>query len=228
MLIPAAGVPMFPTCGAGWVGPLLLSAHTDSQVIVMPNDRSKEVLTTGQVAKICKVAPRTVAKWFDSGQLRGYRIPGSKDRRVPLSQLIRFMQAHGMPLDDIETGQTRVLIVDEDHELTNLLRQALSTEGGYAVDIATTAFEAGVLTHRDHPHVIIADVSIPGLHPRNLSKLIRTNDEFSGLKLVAVSGAMTQGQGAAHLQDGFDACLPKPFEIGQLIKAIDGLLAGSA
>src|SRR5262249_61528897 len=37
----------------------------------------KKVFTTGQVAKICKVAPRTVSKWFDSGRLRGYRIPGS-------------------------------------------------------------------------------------------------------------------------------------------------------
>src|ERR687886_569888 len=34
----------------------------------------KKVFTTGQVAKICKVAPRTVSKWFDSGRLRGYRI----------------------------------------------------------------------------------------------------------------------------------------------------------
>jgi len=36
-----------------------------------------KVFTTGQVAKICKVAPRTVSKWFDSGRLKGYRIPGS-------------------------------------------------------------------------------------------------------------------------------------------------------
>ena len=42
-----------------------------------------KVFTTGQVAKICKVAPRTVSKWFDSGRLRGYRIPGSQDRRIP-------------------------------------------------------------------------------------------------------------------------------------------------
>ena len=49
----------------------------------------KDVLTTGEVAKICNVAPRTVSKWFDTGALTGYRIPGSKDRRIPLTQLIR-------------------------------------------------------------------------------------------------------------------------------------------
>ena len=45
----------------------------------------KDVLTTGEVAKICNVAPRTVSKWFDSGALHGYRIPGSKDRRIQLT-----------------------------------------------------------------------------------------------------------------------------------------------
>ena len=59
----------------------------------------KDVLTTGEVAKICNVAPRTVSKWFDTGVLKGYRIPGSKDRRIPVSQLIRFMKEHGIPFD---------------------------------------------------------------------------------------------------------------------------------
>ena len=55
-----------------------------------------KVFTTGQVAKICKVAPRTVSKWFDSGRLKGYRIPGSQDRRIPREYLIRFLKEHGM------------------------------------------------------------------------------------------------------------------------------------
>ena len=66
-----------------------------SGVLVM-----KKVFTTGQVAKICKVAPRTVSKWFDSGRLRGYRIPGSQDRRIPREHLLRFLKEHGMPLGD--------------------------------------------------------------------------------------------------------------------------------
>ena len=71
--------------------------------------RDKDVLTTGEVARICNVAPRTVSKWFDSGQLRGYRIPGSKDRRIPLNALIKFMKSHGIPMDGLVSGETRVL-----------------------------------------------------------------------------------------------------------------------
>ena len=191
----------------------------------MPTERSKEVFTTGQVAKICSVAPRTVAKWFDSGQLRGYRIPGSRDRRIPLNQLIRFMQAYGIPLGGLDTGQTRILILDEEHEFTTLLRDALKSEGRYVVDIAATVFEAGVLTQSNCPHVIVADVSVSGLQPRKLCQLLRSSEEFQGIKLIAVSGAMTQGQGAAHLQNGFDAYLPKPFDVRQLTKIVDEVVS---
>src|SRR5215204_7253989 len=69
----------------------------------------KDVLTTGEVAKICNVAPRTVSKWFDSGTLKGYRIPGSRDRRIPSAELIKFMRAHGIPVEGVNSGRTRVL-----------------------------------------------------------------------------------------------------------------------
>ncbi len=105
----------------------------------------QDILTTGEVAKICNVAPRTVSKWFDNGQLRGYRIPGSRDRRIPLDQLMRFMKAHGMPIGGLETGQTRLLIIDSDADLTDLLRTVLSEQAGYDVRTATSGFEAGAI-----------------------------------------------------------------------------------
>lgn len=61
-----------------------------------------KVYSTGQVAKICGVSPRTVGKWFDSGRLKGYRIPGSQIRRIPREHLIKFLKEHGMPLGDLE------------------------------------------------------------------------------------------------------------------------------
>ena len=59
---------------------------------------TNKIFTTGQIAKLLNVSPRTVGKWFDSGRLRGYRIPGSQDRRIPRDYLIKFMQEHGIPL----------------------------------------------------------------------------------------------------------------------------------
>ncbi len=49
------------------------------------------VFTIGQVAEICHLAPRTVSIRFDAGKLRGYRVPGSPDRRVPRDKLLDFL-----------------------------------------------------------------------------------------------------------------------------------------
>lgn len=61
-----------------------------------------KVYTTGQVAKICTVSPRTVAKWFDTGRLKGYRIPGSRDRRIPHNILINFLEEYAIPLGNLK------------------------------------------------------------------------------------------------------------------------------
>lgn len=66
------------------------------------------IYTTGEVSKICNVAPRTVSKWFDSGRLKGYRIPGSMDRRIPEADLISFMKQHGLPIPSTLKGQEKV------------------------------------------------------------------------------------------------------------------------
>ncbi len=183
--------------------------------------KAKDVLTTGQVARICNVAPRTVSKWFDTGQLRGYRIPGSKDRRIPVSHLVRFMRAHNMPLDGLETGQTHILVVDSDLALTEVLKETLEAGGQYRVSTAATAFEAGMLAGDDPPDVLLIDVTLPDVLPRELCRCARTDEALRDTRIIASSGGITDGQGHALMQDGFDAFLRKPFEIRQLIELVE-------
>ncbi len=187
----------------------------------MANHKPKTVLTTGQVARICNVAPRTVSKWFDSGQLRGYRIPGSKDRRIPLDQLLRFMKAHGIPTEGLDLGATRVVVVDEDEELGRLLAQALGSEGDYDVTFAQSTFEAGMLVERLHPAAVVIDVSLPDALPQRICRSIRSQEGVRDIKLIAVSGAMTEGQGQSLVQEGFAGFLRKPFDTRQLRNLIE-------
>ena len=120
-----------------------------------------KVFTTGQVAKICKVAPRTVSKWFDSGRLKGYRIPGSQDRRIPREYLIRFLKEHGMPLGDLEDeAMAKVLIVAQDQVLIENLKRELPPERSFKVAVAASGFEAGIQAESFHPDCIIVDFSI--------------------------------------------------------------------
>ncbi|MHC4122628.1 MAG: helix-turn-helix domain-containing protein [Planctomycetota bacterium] len=58
---------------------------------------TKDVLTTGDIAKICNVSIRTASKWFDKGLLKGYQLPGSGDRRIPADEFQEFAKKYNMP-----------------------------------------------------------------------------------------------------------------------------------
>lgn len=72
--------------------------------------KGKNVFTTGDIAKICNVAQKTVSKWFDNGQLSGYRLPGSNDRRIPFDDLVTFMQTNNMPLQPLQEYEKAKII----------------------------------------------------------------------------------------------------------------------
>jgi excisionase family DNA binding protein len=187
--------------------------------------KMKDVLTTGEVAKICSVAPRTVSKWFDSGALRGYRIPGSKDRRIPLNQLIRFMKQHNMPLNGLMTGATRVLIVDDEQDIVEVLEKILEDEAKYEVEVARGGFEAGVTAEKFRPHVMLLDMHLADLDGRTVARHVKANSDLQLTKVIAMSGKMTDEEAKGLLASGFDGFLRKPFHVRQVIEAIEDAMA---
>ncbi len=181
----------------------------------------KDVLTTGEVAKICNVAPRTVSKWFDSGTLKGYRIPGSKDRRIPLGELLKFMKVHGIPLDGLNSGRTRVLIVDDDHEVVDVLRRVLTEQTNYELATASSAFEAGLECEKFKPHVLILDVHLGDDDAQKVAQLVHKSDSLQMTKIVAMSSKLTDSQAHALRTSGFEGFLRKPFQVRQVVEAIE-------
>ena len=61
----------------------------------------KTVFSTLEAAKACKVSEQEIIQRFDSGQLKGYRLPSSRDRRIPRESLFRFMEENRIPTDDL-------------------------------------------------------------------------------------------------------------------------------
>ena len=147
----------------------------------------KKVFTTGQVAKICKVAPRTVSKWFDSGRLRGYRIPGSQDRRIPREHLIRFLKEHGMPLGDLEDEAIgKVLAVGADTPLLETLNQELGQSGAFRIESAASGFEAGIQAESFHPDCVLVDFSMGRTEALQICQNLRRNAEYQDTVLIAL------------------------------------------
>lgn len=181
----------------------------------------KELLTTGEVARICGVAPRTVSKWFDAGQLRGFKIPGSRDRRIPRESLVRFMRAYGIPLKGLDGATTRVLIVDKEYEAADALRAALESGFDYQVQVTTGAFEAGLLAHQNRPHVVLLDTNLPGLNAREMRQALRADPELVATRVVAVEPLLSEEQVKQRMDEGFDACLGKPYNLGSAVRVIE-------
>ena len=185
----------------------------------------KDVLTTGEVAKICNVAPRTVSKWFDSGALHGYRIPGSKDRRIPLNQLIRFMKQHGMPLNGLMTGSARVLIVDDEQDIVEVLEKILEDEAKYEVEVARSGFAAGITAEKFRPHVLLLDMHLKDVDAPEIAKQVKKSPDLQLTKVIAMSGKLTDAEVQGLMTTGFDGFLRKPFHVRQVIEAIEDSMA---
>ena len=183
--------------------------------------KRKDVLTTGQVAQICNVAPRTVTKWFDSGQLKGYRIPGSRDRRIPTSELLRFMRAHNIPTGMLELGKLKVLIIDDSSENTSHLAAALAGRANYEVETAHNGFDAGVVAQRFTPHVVLINLLSSGIDAGQICKNIRANGDLAGTKVVAFADHLGEAEAAALLRKGFDNVIANNGDIGHTVKVIE-------
>jgi excisionase family DNA binding protein len=182
--------------------------------------RKKDVLTTGQVAQLCNVAPRTVTKWFDSGQLGGYRIPGSKDRRIPQNELIRFMKAHDIPTGDLEKGKLRILIIDSRTEYAQRFANQLRTQGSFEVQCAHNSFDAGLIALKFSPNIILIDLMSSDIDSANLCGYVRQCEDLADCKLIALAGGLGPKETAALRNRGFDAVVTEPDNMNAILSCI--------
>ena len=185
--------------------------------------KGKNVLTTGDVARICNVAPRTVSKWFDNGQLKGYRIPGSKDRRIPLNELIRFMKVHNMPTDELVDGHIRVLIVDSNEASKGALVDLLEGTGEYEAMAVTNNFQTGSAVQKFNPHVVVINLLAEDIHARAICDNIRNDDELQGIKIIALTNHLSESEASALLHQGFDAYVSDMTEGREIIRKVEEL-----
>lgn len=183
----------------------------------------KKVYTTGQVAKICKVAPRTVSKWFDSGRLRGYRIPGSQDRRIPRDNLLRFLKEYGMPLGELEAEvYNKVLVVGADGPLQGMLKEHLREAEDFRLEVAASGFEAGIRAESFHPDCIIIDMAIGRIEAGQIAQNLKRSEDHASTVLLALT---SDEPGEEIYRLGFNDGFKKPFDGALLAERVKRLIA---
>ncbi|MBY0586571.1 response regulator [bacterium] len=184
----------------------------------------RKVFTTGQVAKICKVAPRTVSKWFDSGRLVGYRIPGSQDRRIPREHLIRFLKEHQMPLGELEEEAfSKVLIIGTDRMMIDRLNGMLPEADDYKVQIAHSGFEAGIQAESFHPDAIVLDLAMGRSEGLQIVSNLRKNMNYDDVVIIGLA-AEDEPNPDSLTQNGFNEVFKKPFDPALLTERLRTLI----
>jgi len=187
-------------------------------------DKMKDLFTTGEAAEVCRVSQQTIIRCFDAGRLDGFRVPGSRFRRIPRQNLIKFMKDNNIPLDSIESGKRKVLIVDDDAEIVELIVEVLERDGRFEVKTASSGYEAGMATQRFRPELILLDYMLPDVNGNVVCQTIRRNPEFENIKIIIVSGVVKEDEIAQLLKSGAEDFIRKPFNITELTDKITAVL----
>lgn len=184
----------------------------------------KTVFTTGEAAKICKVSQQTIIRCFDSGQLKGFRVPGSRFRRIPRDQLFAFMKDNGIPTEALESGKRKVLIVDDDEELVELLRDTFERDGRFEIRTANNGFDAGMLVKEFRPDLVVLDVMLPDINGREVCVRVRSDKSLDEVKIVCISGMVEADKVADLKAAGANEFIQKPFAVDKLLERVCELL----
>lgn len=184
----------------------------------------KSFFTTGEVAQICRISQQTVIRCFDNGRLKGFRVPGSRFRRIPRTDLIAFMTANSIPPENLESGKKRVLIVDDDTDIVELLSDVIARDGRFEVKSACNGFDAGVMTKEFLPDILLLDFMLPDINGSVVCRRIKSDPELAHTKIIMVSGAVEPSEIESLKAAGADDFIKKPFDLGQLLNRMIELL----
>ena len=184
----------------------------------------KDLFTTGEAADICRVSQQTIIRCFDTGRLEGFRVPGSKFRRIPRASLIKFMKDNNIPLDNLDSGKKKILVVDDDPEIVELISEVLMRDGRFEIKTASSGYEAGIATQKFRPDLILLDYMLPDVNGNVVCQTIKKNPEFEDIRIIIVSGVIRQEEIDQLLKSGAEDFVKKPFSIDELTAKITGVL----
>ncbi len=180
----------------------------------------KQVLTSGEAAKICGVNFRTILRWVEKGILKAHKLPGRGDTRIQIEDLVDFLNQNNMPIPDELVPKNKVLIVDDDPSMTATIQRIVKREG-FETLIANNGFEAGTALTTFQPHIVTLDLKMPGVDGFQVIKHMRETLKVK-TQILVISAASKQDLQKA-VTCGANQAIAKPFDNEELLSIIKSL-----
>jgi len=183
-----------------------------------------KTLTTGEIASICDVNLRTVIRWIERGELKGFKLPGRGNNRVTQEDFVTFLKNHKMPIpaELLDDGHNHILIVDDELPFSKSIQRVLRG-AGYETSIANDGFSAGSQLSALKPALMTLDLSMPGLDGFDVIRFVRHSAIISSTRILVVS-ALNEQELSKALECGADAYLQKPFANSELLASVEMLM----
>lgn len=188
-------------------------------------------LTTHQVAAALGVSGPTVVKWIEGGRLAAHRTLG-RHRRIAWADLVAFAEQNEYPLDTAlfpsnHLPSRRVLVVDDEPDFAEMVRDYLVSRGGYEVEIAESGFQAGFTVARFRPDLILMDIMMPDMDGFEASRMLRENPETRHVPVIACTGYRSTAFDRRVEEQPFAALIEKPVKLEALFEVVQRFISGS-
>ena len=184
--------------------------------------------TTYQVSKILGVSLPTVVNWVNSDKLKAHRTPGGH-RRIGRNDLISFAREYNYPLSDEflaeSSGRRRVLIVDDERDFSDMVRDYLSMKGDYDVEVADSGFAAGYTVARFKPDLILMDIMMPDMDGFEVLRMLRAGRDTHHIPIVACTAYRDVSVEKRIQEEDFDGFIQKPLKLDELLGIIEQTLS---
>jgi excisionase family DNA binding protein len=179
---------------------------------------------TRQAATMLGVSHRTVQLWVESGTLEAWKTAGGH-RRIALASIERHVERrHQAMLERAAPARYKVLLVEDD-AATLALYEAAMADSDVPLDVvrAANGFEALIRIGETRPHLLVGDLSMPGLDGLRMIRTLRASEAYRDMAIVVTSGLDPATIRTMGLPDDIPV-LSKPVAPGALRAAIENVL----
>ncbi len=186
----------------------------------------EDILTVAKAGEHCRVSPKTIINWVESGHIEAYKTVGGH-RRIKKNNLEAFMKKQGIPIpkDEIKGERKRILVVDDDPIIVETIVLALEEdEFDYEVISASDGFEAGLQVEHFKPHLLILDIMMPDIKGYEVCKRVKSSPSTKDTKIVVLSAYLDEEKFNQMKENGADVCFSKPLPLPQLKEEVARLL----
>lgn len=180
--------------------------------------KENHLLTPAEVARYCNVSSSAVKRWIKDGSLEAFQTPGGH-YRIPRSSFANFLRRHQIPVAQswIEHGTTRVLIVDDDARIHDMIKEFLEMQAdSYSVETAADGYTALWKVGVFNPDIVILDLIMPDLDGFEVCRRLKTDLKTKEIYIIALTGYPEQENLRKIRESGADAVLTKPLRVEEL------------